>query len=82
VASIPLSDPAGTTTVFPTVSPVEQQRLKATAASHALLTASHSVHLDPAPNALATPNGDRDAALRYLAERAEQTATTARLPRF
>ncbi|MFJ6752162.1 hypothetical protein ACIQNI_28865 [Streptomyces sp. NPDC091266] len=33
--------------------PVEQQRLKATAASHALLADGHSVHLDPALNALA-----------------------------
>lgn len=47
--------------------PVKQQRLKATAASHALLAAGHSVHLDPALNALATPNGEHDAALRYLA---------------
>ncbi|MFD3580874.1 hypothetical protein [Streptomyces sp. NPDC058683] len=51
---------------------VEQQRLKATAASHALLAAGHSVHLDPALNALATPNGDHDAALRYLARLAER----------
>lgn len=47
--------------------PVEQQRLKATTASHALLAAGHSVHLDPALNALATPNDDYDAALRYFA---------------
>lgn len=52
--------------------PAEQQRLKATAASHALLSGGHSVHLDPALNALATPNGDRDAALRYLAQLAER----------
>ncbi|MFE6548295.1 hypothetical protein ACFVHS_07825 [Streptomyces sp. NPDC057746] len=54
--------------------PVEQQRLKATTASHALLAAGHSVHLDPALNALATPNGDHDAALRYLAHLAERVA--------
>ncbi len=52
--------------------PVEQQRLKATTASHALLLAGHSVYLDPALNALATPNGDHDVALRYLAHLAER----------
>ncbi|MFG2564634.1 hypothetical protein ACGFR6_04250 [Streptomyces sp. NPDC048567] len=54
--------------------PVEQQRLKATAASHALLAAGYRVHLDPALNALTTPDGDRDAALRYLAHLAERAA--------
>ncbi|MFI8880291.1 hypothetical protein [Streptomyces sp. NPDC055243] len=54
--------------------PVDQQRLKATTASHALLAAGHSVHLDPDLNTLATPDGDRDAALRYLAHLAEQVA--------
>ncbi|MEV5244423.1 hypothetical protein [Streptomyces werraensis] len=54
--------------------PVEQQRLKATAASHALLCAGHSVHLDPALNALTAPNGERDAALRYLAQLAERAS--------
>ncbi|MEJ8638959.1 hypothetical protein [Streptomyces sp. MS2.AVA.5] len=55
--------------------PVEQQRLKATTASHALLAAGHSVHLDPALNMLAaTPDGERDAALRYLARLAERVA--------
>lgn len=52
--------------------PAEQQRLKATAASHALLSAGHSVHLDPALNALTTPNGDRDAAVRYVVQLAER----------
>ncbi|MFE6164492.1 hypothetical protein ACFQ7F_36890 [Streptomyces sp. NPDC056486] len=52
--------------------PVEQQRLKATTASHALLAAGHSVHLDPALNMLATPDGEREAALRYLAHLAER----------
>lgn len=52
--------------------PVEQQRLKVTTASHALLAAGHSVHLDPTLNALATPDGERDAALRYLAHLAER----------
>ncbi|MFD5308592.1 hypothetical protein [Streptomyces ardesiacus] len=51
--------------------PIEQQRLKATTASHALLAAGHSVHLDPA---LATPDGDRDAALRYLTQLAERAS--------
>ncbi|WP_328939236.1 hypothetical protein OG288_37100 [Streptomyces tauricus] len=55
--------------------PIEQQRLKATTASHALLAAGHSVHLDPTLNALATPNGDHDAALRYLAHLAERVFT-------
>lgn len=54
--------------------PIEQQRLKATGASHALLTAGHSVHLDPALNMLATPDGDRDAALRYLTQLAERAS--------
>ncbi|MEU6814075.1 hypothetical protein [Streptomyces sp. NPDC046860] len=49
--------------------PIEQQRVKATAASHALLAAGHSVHLDPALNMLAVPpDGEREAALRYLAD--------------
>ncbi|MFE2518431.1 hypothetical protein ACFXG9_24340 [Streptomyces mirabilis] len=52
--------------------PVEQQRLKATTASHALLAAGYSVHLDPALNMLATPDSERDAALRYLARLAER----------
>ncbi|MEU9411679.1 hypothetical protein AB0E08_39110 [Streptomyces sp. NPDC048281] len=55
--------------------PLEQQRLKATAASHALLAAGHSVHLDPALNMLVVPDGERDAALRYLAGLAERAAT-------
>ncbi|MFF2941330.1 hypothetical protein ACFVSQ_15960 [Streptomyces niveus] len=52
----------------------DEQRLKATAASHALLAAGHSVHLDPALNALATPYGDREAALRYLAGLVERAS--------
>ncbi|MFF2189662.1 hypothetical protein [Streptomyces sp. NPDC058155] len=35
--------------------PVREQRLKATDASHALLTADHSVHLDPALNLPTAP---------------------------
>ncbi|WP_251015920.1 hypothetical protein [Streptomyces sp. ISL-99] len=54
--------------------PVEQQRLKATTASHGLLAAGHSFHLDPALNALATPDGEHEAALRYLAHLAERVA--------
>ncbi|MEV7394013.1 hypothetical protein [Streptomyces sp. NPDC091215] len=54
--------------------PVEQQRLKATAASHALLAAGHSVHLDAALNMLVAPDGEREAALRYLAGLAERAA--------
>ncbi|MEV6535135.1 hypothetical protein AB0M86_37070 [Streptomyces sp. NPDC051639] len=52
--------------------PVEQQRLKATTASHALLAAGYSVHLDPSLNMLATPDSERDAALRYLDRLAER----------
>ncbi|MGW8452484.1 hypothetical protein [Streptomyces niveus] len=52
--------------------PIREQRLKATAASHALMSAGHSVYLDPALNAFATADGDREAALRYLAHLAEQ----------
>ncbi|MGC5244252.1 MULTISPECIES: hypothetical protein [Streptomyces] len=40
-----------------------------------MLAAGHSVHLDPALNMLAsTPDGERDAALRYLARLAERVA--------
>ncbi|MFD6989298.1 hypothetical protein [Streptomyces sp. NPDC059943] len=52
----------------------DEQRLKATAASHALLAAGHSVHLDPALNALATPDRDREAALRHLAGLVERAS--------
>ncbi|MER6331375.1 hypothetical protein ABT298_19010 [Streptomyces sp. NPDC001034] len=54
--------------------PIEQQRLKATTASHALLAAGHSVHLDPALNMLTTPDGEREAALRYLTQLAERAS--------
>ncbi|MER7932935.1 MULTISPECIES: hypothetical protein [unclassified Streptomyces] len=37
--------------------PVQEQRLKATAASHALHAAGHSVHLNPALNMLVVPDG-------------------------
>lgn len=54
--------------------PVEQQRRKATAASHVLLAAGHSVHLDPTLNMLVAPDSEREAALRYLAGLAERAA--------
>lgn len=54
--------------------PVREQRLKTTAASHALMSAGHSVYLDPALNAFDTADGDRDVALRYLTELAERAA--------
>ncbi len=54
--------------------PIEQQRRKATAGSHALLAAGHSVHLDPTLNMLVAPDGEREAALRYLAGLAERAA--------
>ncbi|MCZ0997553.1 hypothetical protein O1M63_04430 [Streptomyces mirabilis] len=48
--------------------PVEEERRKATAASHALLAAGYSVHLDPALNSFDAPDGEREAARRYLAQ--------------
>ncbi|SFY53621.1 hypothetical protein [Streptomyces sp. F-1] len=54
--------------------PIEQQRLKATTASHALLAAGHSVHLDPTLNMLTPPDGEREAALRYLTHLAERAS--------
>ncbi|WP_329111671.1 hypothetical protein OG724_27825 [[Kitasatospora] papulosa] len=54
--------------------PIEQQQLRATTASHSLRAAGHSVHLDPALNTLSTPNGERDAALRYLSQLGERVA--------
>ncbi|MFD9069090.1 hypothetical protein [Streptomyces lasiicapitis] len=52
--------------------PVEEQRHGASAGAHALLLAGYSVHLDPALNTLATPDGDRQAARRYLDRLAER----------
>ncbi|MFH9562423.1 hypothetical protein [Streptomyces globisporus] len=52
--------------------PVEHQRHGATAAAHALLLAGYSVHLDPSLNTLAAPDGDRQAARRYLDRLAER----------
>ncbi|MFF3460302.1 hypothetical protein ACFYXH_39670 [Streptomyces sp. NPDC002730] len=52
----------------PSAAPVEEQRHGATAAAHALLLAGYSVHLDPSPNTLTAPDGDRQAARRYLAQ--------------
>lgn len=59
---------------FPHGLPIEQRQLRATTASHSLRAAGHSVHLDPALNTLSTPNGERDAALRYLAQLGERVA--------
>ncbi|MFE1199590.1 hypothetical protein ACFW6E_43955 [Streptomyces olivaceoviridis] len=64
--------PRGTYHRLPHGLPAAEQRRKATAASHALLSAGYSVHLDPALNALAVPDGDRDAALRYLVQLPQQ----------
>ncbi|MFD9224872.1 hypothetical protein ACFWDI_33850 [Streptomyces sp. NPDC060064] len=48
--------------------PAEEQRHGATAAAHALLLAGYSVQLAPSPNTLTAPDGDRQAARRYLAQ--------------
>ncbi|MGW0792923.1 hypothetical protein ACWD04_33150 [Streptomyces sp. NPDC002911] len=69
-----LSAAAGAYDGFPHGLPIEQQQLRATTASHSLRAAGHSVHLDPALNTLSTPNGERDAALRYLAQLGERVA--------
>ncbi|WP_282695202.1 hypothetical protein [Streptomyces sp. CC208A] len=55
----------------PVAMPVEQQRIGATAAAHALLVVGYSVYLAPELNVLTTPDGDREAALRYLARLSE-----------
>ncbi|MFF4714434.1 hypothetical protein ACFY2V_23970 [Streptomyces eurythermus] len=60
--------PRGTYHHLPHHLPVQEQRRKATTASHALLAAGYSVHLDPLLNDLAVPDGDREAALRYLVQ--------------
>ncbi|GAA2624556.1 hypothetical protein GCM10010425_20480 [Streptomyces spororaveus] len=54
--------------------PVEQQRHYATAAAQALLFSGFSVFLDPSLNTLATPDGDRAAAHRYLDQLAERAS--------
>ncbi|MFD4555958.1 hypothetical protein ACFWP5_16835 [Streptomyces sp. NPDC058469] len=46
----------------------DDERRKATAASHTLLAAGYSVHLDPALNVFDSPDGGREAAQRYLAQ--------------
>lgn len=56
--------------------PVDQQRHGATAA-HALLLAGFSVHLDPTLNVLATADGDRQAAHRFLKQLAERAQSAA-----
>ncbi|MFI9423405.1 hypothetical protein ACIG54_07540 [Streptomyces achromogenes] len=62
------SGPRGTYHRLPHHLPVQEQRRRATAASHALLAAGYSVHLDPFLNDLAVPDGGREAALRYLVQ--------------
>ncbi|MFF5438869.1 hypothetical protein [Streptomyces achromogenes] len=64
--------PRGTYHRLPHHLPVQEQRRKATAASQALLAAGYSVHLDPSLNDLAVPDGDRNAALRYLLQLSER----------
>jgi hypothetical protein len=60
--------------------PVEDQRHSATATAHALLLAGHGVHLDPSLNILTAPDGDRQAARRYL-DRLAQRARAAETDR-
>ncbi|MGW6393102.1 hypothetical protein ACWFR1_21915 [Streptomyces sp. NPDC055103] len=60
----------------PVTMPVERQRLGATAASYALLAAGYSVYLAPDLNVLATPDGDREAAYRYLTRLTELARST------
>ncbi|MFG3348659.1 hypothetical protein ACGF1Z_26815 [Streptomyces sp. NPDC048018] len=60
----------------PVTMPVEQQRLQATAASYALLSAGYSTFLDPSLNVLATQDGDREATHRYLKYLAELARNT------
>ncbi|MFD5443771.1 MULTISPECIES: hypothetical protein [Streptomyces] len=58
--------------------PVGHQRHGTTAAAHALLLAGYSAYLAPSLNTLAAPDGDRQAARRYLdrlAERARAAET-------
>ncbi|MCZ0978723.1 hypothetical protein O1L60_04235 [Streptomyces diastatochromogenes] len=50
----------------PVTMPVEQQRLRATAASYALMACGYSTFLDPSLNVFATHDSDREAAHRYL----------------
>ncbi|MFJ7423357.1 hypothetical protein ACIQXD_32845 [Streptomyces uncialis] len=57
--------------------PVEEQCQGATAAAHALLLAGFSVHLDPALNILGAPDGDRQAAHRYLQRLTERARAAA-----
>ncbi|OII62133.1 hypothetical protein BJP40_03775 [Streptomyces sp. CC53] len=56
----------------PVAMPVEKQRIGATAAAHALLVAGYGVYLAPDLNVLATPDGDREAAFRCLAQLTER----------
>jgi hypothetical protein len=68
------SGPHGTYHHLPHVLSARLQRLRATAASHALLSAGHSVYLDPALNAFSSPDEDREAARRYLAQLARRAS--------
>ncbi|MBW1597299.1 hypothetical protein [Streptomyces sp. JJ38] len=43
-------------------------------AAHALLAVGHSAHLDPALNTLTMLDGEREAALRYLAQLSERAS--------
>ncbi|MFD5765329.1 hypothetical protein ACFWIN_05850 [Streptomyces sp. NPDC127049] len=65
---------------LPVTMPVEQQRLGATAASYALLAAGYSTFLDPSLNVLATQDGDREAAHRYLTYLSELARKTGEGP--
>ncbi|WSQ12898.1 hypothetical protein OG604_36870 [Streptomyces sp. NBC_01231] len=55
--------------------PIDQQRLNATAAAHALLAAGYSVHLDPALTVRSSLDGDRQTTQRYLAQLAGRAAS-------
>jgi hypothetical protein len=64
--------PRGTYHRLPRGLSTRLQQVRATAASHALLSAGHSVYLDPALNAFATPDEDRQAARRHLGQLARR----------
>ncbi|MCL3997181.1 hypothetical protein [Streptomyces lavenduligriseus] len=70
--------PRGTYHRLPHHLSVQERHRKATTASHALLAAGYSVHLDPFPNDLAVLDGDREAALRYLVQLSQGPVTPQR----
>ncbi|MFF3556144.1 hypothetical protein ACFYXL_22380 [Streptomyces tsukubensis] len=72
---LPASGPRGDYHRQPHDLSVEDQRQGATAAAHARLSVGFSVHLDPALNTLLPPDGDRQAAHRYLARLAERASS-------